>query len=124
MGAALAVCECAPCPRSVPSHHCFCTAVNSTWTTVSSFGGTDFSTSAFIRRSTNGRIASFSFSASFRVAQPPKRRSQSSSDGNEVWSRKWRRAYSSERLFCSGVPVSSTMWSYENVNSAPVEGGG
>jgi hypothetical protein len=29
---------------------CFCTAVSSTFTTVSSLGGTDFKTSAFIRR--------------------------------------------------------------------------
>eukprot|EP00964_Phaeocystis_antarctica_P050375 scaffold29246_cov66-Phaeocystis_antarctica.AAC.7 len=92
----------------------FWSSVISTHTTVSSSGASEsspLSTSPLRRRSKYGRMASRSSSTWSAAVSVPKRSRNASSDGKSSGSSRLSSAHSSVVLFCSGVPVSMTVYS-------------
>ena len=83
---------------------------------VSVLGGNVRSTSAFSRRSRNGRNTACSLRMTVWSAAAPglNHVSKSSAEAKMSGSRKLSSAHSSCRLFCSGVPVSSSRNSDES----------
>jgi hypothetical protein len=88
-----------------------CMPVSPTKSFTSFFGGRSLATSVFTRRSMNGRSTVWSFLMTLSRLSSVfvlNHSSKSSELPNTSGSKKLSRAHSSWRLFCNGVPVTST----------------